>query len=337
MATIGWDEWARLDGTALATLVRRGELTAREIAAQVAEGVARVDPKLNAVLGLYDDVIANPDTDHPNNAGVLYGVPVFVKDLGQSMAGRMQESGSKLWKGYVPTANDPLIDNALAAGLIPIGRSASPEFGMTFDTATDYLGSVQVTRNPWNPNHTPGGSSGGSAALVAAGVTPISLSSDGGGSTRIPASFSGLVGLLAARPNRTKAIDENTVPAEWPDAVIAAAERPGRPSPDSIGTYFRFHLGLAHAGIIVPAQIIFAHMRHAEPVIAVQFIARARGSEIPRLFAAGPMTSPGSCRFPGNRGPLPSERTRFHGANMRSSRYSGKRPAPRRECDFGAA
>ncbi len=209
MATIGWDEWARLDGTALATLVRRGELTAREIAAQVAEGVARVDPKLNAVLGLYDDVIANPDTDHPNNAGVLYGVPVFVKDLGQSMAGRMQESGSKLWKGYVPTANDPLIDNALAAGLIPIGRSTSPEFGMTFDTATDYLGSVQVTRNPWNPNHTPGGSSGGSAALVAAGVTPISLSSDGGGSTRIPASFSGLVGLKATRGRVPRALAQS--------------------------------------------------------------------------------------------------------------------------------
>ena len=148
MAVMGWDEWAKHDATALAALVRKGELTPKEIAAQVAEGVARVDPKLNAVLGLYDDVVANPDTDHPNKAGVLYGVPVFVKDLGQGMAGRMQESGSKLWKGFVPTANDPLIDNALAAGLIPIGRSTSPEFGMTFDTATDYLGQVKVTRNP---------------------------------------------------------------------------------------------------------------------------------------------------------------------------------------------
>ncbi len=209
MAVMGWNQWARHDATALAALVRKGEITPKEIAAQVAECVARVDPKLNAVLGLYDDVIANPDTDKPNEAGVLYGVPVFIKDLGQAMAGRMQESGSKLWKGYVPTTNDPLIDNALAAGLIPIGRSTSPEFGMTFDTSTDYLGSVKVTRNPYNPNHTPGGSSGGSAAAVAAGVTPISLSSDGGGSTRIPASFSGLVGLKATRGRVPRALAQS--------------------------------------------------------------------------------------------------------------------------------
>lgn len=196
---MGWDEWAKHDATALAALVRKGEISARQVAAQVAEGVGRVDGRLAAVLGLFDDVVANPDTDHPNRAGLLYGVPVFVKDLGQAMAGRMQESGSKLWAGFVPQANDPLIDNTLAAGLVPIGRSTSPEFGMTFDTSTDYQGTVRVTRNPWNPAHTPGGSSGGSAAVVAAGVTPISLSSDGGGSTRIPASFCGLVGLKAAR------------------------------------------------------------------------------------------------------------------------------------------
>jgi amidase len=196
---MGWDEWAKHDATALAALVRKGELSAKQVAAQVAEGVGRVDGRLAAVLGLFDDVVANPDTDRPNRAGLLYGVPVFVKDLGQAMAGRMQESGSKLWAGFVPQTNDPLIDNTLAAGLVPIGRSTSPEFGMTFDTSTDYQGTVRVTRNPWNPARTPGGSSGGSAAMVAAGVTPISLSSDGGGSTRIPASYCGLVGLKAAR------------------------------------------------------------------------------------------------------------------------------------------
>jgi amidase len=96
-------------------------------------------------------------------------------------------------------ATDPTVENYLAAGLIPLGRSTTPEFGMTFDTTTDYLGEVRVTRNPWNPERTPGGSSGGSAAMVAAGVTPVSMSSDGGGSTRIPASFCGLVGLKATR------------------------------------------------------------------------------------------------------------------------------------------
>ncbi len=206
---MAWDEWARHDATSLAALVRGGQVTPREIAAQVAEGVARVDPRIAAVLGLFDDVVANPDTDRPDKSGLLYGVPVFVKDLGQAMAGRMQESGSALWRGFVPTANDPLIDNTLAAGLVPIGRSTSPEFGMTFDTATQYLGAVKVTRNPWNLAHTPGGSSGGSAAAVAAGVTPISLSSDGGGSTRIPASFCGLVGLKASRGRVPRPLGQN--------------------------------------------------------------------------------------------------------------------------------
>src|SRR5215472_4549176 len=96
-------------------------------------------------------------------------------------------------------STDPTVENYLRAGLIPIGRSTTPEFGMTFDTTTDYLGKLMVTRNPWNLERTPGGSSGGSAAAVAARIVPISMSSDGGGSTRIPASFSGLVGLKASR------------------------------------------------------------------------------------------------------------------------------------------
>jgi len=78
---MGWDEWATHDATSLAALVRKGEITAREIAAQVAEGTARVDPKLAAVLGLFDDMVANPDTDGPAKGGLLYAVSVFVKDL----------------------------------------------------------------------------------------------------------------------------------------------------------------------------------------------------------------------------------------------------------------
>ncbi len=196
---MGWDEWARHDATSLAALVRSGQLKPKEIVAQVAAGVAMLDPKLNAVLDLFADVVENPDADNPNRAGVLYGVPVFLKDLGQSLAGRTQESGSALMRGVVPKMTEPVVDNVLAAGLIPLGRSTTPEFGMTFDTSTNYLGGVKVTRNPWNLAHTPGGSSGGSAAAVAAGITPISMASDGGGSTRIPASFCGLVGLKASR------------------------------------------------------------------------------------------------------------------------------------------
>jgi amidase len=179
--------------------VRAGKVTPQEICAQAAEAAARMDPQIEAVLGLYEDVLASPAKDGPSQEGRLYGVPMLLKDLGSGLAGRTQESGSKLFKGHVVEATDPLVENYLSAGLIPIGRSTTPEFGMTFDTATDYLGRVKVTRNPWNPERTPGGSSGGSAAAVAAGVLPISMSSDGGGSTRIPASFCGLVGLKATR------------------------------------------------------------------------------------------------------------------------------------------
>jgi amidase len=196
---MNWEEWTKQDAVGLADLVRVGAVTPKELSAQAAEAVARIDAQIEAVLGLYDDVVDDPNKDGPSKEGKLYGVPMLLKDLGSGLAGRTQEAGSKLFKDNVVAATDPLVSNYLSAGLIPIGRSTTPEFGMTFDTATDYLGRVKVTRNPWRLERTPGGSSGGSAAAVAAGVLPISMSSDGGGSTRIPASFCGLLGLKATR------------------------------------------------------------------------------------------------------------------------------------------
>jgi amidase len=196
---MSWEEWHRHDSIALADLVRAGKVTAKELCAQVAAGVARIDRQIEAVLGIYGDVVGDPGRDGPSKEGRLFGVPILLKNLGLGLAGRTQESSSKLFKDHVVEATDPLVENYLRAGLIPIGRSTTPEFGMTFDTATDYLGRVKVTRNPWKLERTPGGSSGGSAAAVAAGVLPISMSSDGGGSPRIPASFCGLVGLKATR------------------------------------------------------------------------------------------------------------------------------------------
>jgi amidase len=196
---MSWQEWSRHDAVGLAELVRKKKVKPAELARQVAAGVALLNPKLAGVLELYEDAIERPDVDQPSRKGALYGVPMFLKDIGSGLKGRRQESGTKLLKEFVVKDTDPLVQNYLAAGLVPVGRSTTPEFGMTFDTATDYLGRLTVTRNPWNLQRTPGGSSGGSAAFVASGVTPISMASDGGGSTRIPASFCGLVGLKASR------------------------------------------------------------------------------------------------------------------------------------------
>lgn len=196
---LSWEEWGKRDAVGIAELVRTKDVSAQEAVAQAAAAIERLDPQLAAVLEIYESTLKDADVDGPDKNGRLYGVPMLLKDLGSGLAGRTQESGSRLYRNHVMNATDPTVENYLRAGLIPIGRSTSPEFGMTFDTATDYLGSLKVTRNPWNLERTPGGSSGGSAAVVAAGIVPISMSSDGGGSTRIPASFSGLVGLKATR------------------------------------------------------------------------------------------------------------------------------------------
>lgn len=199
MPVMSWDEWAGHDAVALADLVKDGKVTPRELAAQAAEAVLRLNPKLQGVIEVFGNTRDNPDVDGPAKDGRLYGVPMFMKDLGSGLRGRKQDSGSAFARGTVMPATDPTIANFLRAGLIPLGRSTTPEFGMTFDTVTDYGGDVTVTRNPWNLERTPGGSSGGSAASVIAGIVPLSMSSDGGGSTRIPASFCGLVGLKASR------------------------------------------------------------------------------------------------------------------------------------------
>ena len=196
---LSWSEWASLDALALADLVARKKVSAKEVAAQAKAGIDAANPTLEAVLEVFEDVVANPDKDGPNKDGAFYGVPLLLKDIGSGLKGRKQESGSKLLRDFVVGETDPLVANFLGGGLIPIGRSTTPEFGWTFDTTTDYLDELIVTRSPWNLERTPGGSSGGSAAMVSAGVLPISMASDGGGSTRIPASFCGLVGHKSSR------------------------------------------------------------------------------------------------------------------------------------------
>jgi amidase len=196
---MGWQEWSNYDALGLAELVQTKQVTPQELACQVVKAVQILNPRLEAVLEIFEDAVDNPDIDCPNRDGRLYGVPFFLKDLNARLKGRLQEQGSRLFKGYVARETDPLIENFLRAGLVMLGRSTVPEMGWAFDTSTSYMGKTIITRNPWNLERTAGGSSGGAGALVAAGVTPISMSSDGAGSTRFPAAFNGLIGLKATR------------------------------------------------------------------------------------------------------------------------------------------
>jgi amidase len=193
---MSWDEWARHDATALADRVRKGEVTPAELAAQVAAGVAKTNPAVSAVVELFEDVVADPLKDGMDPAGVFAGVPYFMKDLGPTLKGRLQEMGSKLMRGNRSAADSFLAGRIRKAGLNIIGRSTTPEFG-TCSSAENP--EVYVTRNPWNTGFTTGGSSAGSAAMVAAGVTPISHATDGGGSIRIPAGWNGNIGLKPSR------------------------------------------------------------------------------------------------------------------------------------------
>jgi amidase len=188
-------EYARYDGLGLADLVRRKEILARELAELFIKAVSAVNPQINAVIEVYQDAleIADRATHHRKP---FAGVPFLRKDLGASEAGRLQELGSRLFKGYVPNHDSFLMKRFKKAGLITLGRSTVPELGISGQTETILQG---ITRNPWELERMAGGSSGGAAASVAAGVVPLAHASDGGGSIRIPASCCGLVGLNPSR------------------------------------------------------------------------------------------------------------------------------------------
>ena len=186
------EEYTKHDAIGLAELVKKGEVTDKELANLSHEALNNVNNSLNAVVAVFDE----PYKEESGEKAIFKGVPTFIKDLGASIAGITQESGSRLTKGLVAPLTTNFAQNMLNSGLQFIGRSACPEFGLTLTTESLAQG---ATRNPWNTDHIAGGSSGGSAALVAAGVVPLAHSNDGGGSTRIPASCCGNVGLKASR------------------------------------------------------------------------------------------------------------------------------------------
>jgi amidase len=188
------DQYLTSDATALARLVADKEVTAPELLALARQRAEQVNPKLNAIvrpLPQVADARANETLDGP-----FAGVPFLVKDLAQDYAGFATTNGSRSLERDVATEHALVTQRFLDAGLVIFGKTNTPEFGAKGITEDSLLGTA---RNPWNLNHTPGGSSGGSGAAVAAGIVPAAGANDGGGSVRIPAACNGLVGLKLSR------------------------------------------------------------------------------------------------------------------------------------------
>ncbi|MEJ8813087.1 amidase [Variovorax ureilyticus] len=193
---MSWDEWAAHDALGLAERVRKGEVSAAELALQAAAGIEMTNPALGAVVEVFEDVVADPLKDGLNPQGPFAGVPFLMKDLGPTLKGRLQEQGSLFMRGHRPTEDAWLTQQMRRAGLNLMGRTTTPEFGVCSSAENP---AVYVTRNPWNTDFTTCGSSAGTAAMVAAGVVPMSHATDGGGSIRIPAGFNGNIGLKPSR------------------------------------------------------------------------------------------------------------------------------------------
>jgi amidase len=208
-------ELARLDAIAQADLVRSGDATAAELVESAIERIEAVDPQLNALVHRqFDEARAAAAAELPD--GPFRGVPFLLKDLDCSMeAGQPYHGGTRYLQrhGYVPDADAELVKRFKASGLVVLGRTNCPELGLQPTTEPVTRG---ATRNPWDLDRSPGGSSGGSAAAVAAGLVPLAHAGDGGGSIRIPASACGLVGLKPTRARHTNAPENEA----WAGLVV---------------------------------------------------------------------------------------------------------------------
>lgn len=188
-------ELARLDATALADLVKKKEVTPSELLEAAIARAEKVNPALNAIVTpMYE--IARDLAKRPVSNGPFAGVPFLLKDLMGMYEGVRMTAGSRALSDYVAKNHSELTVRFLRAGLIPFGRTNTPELGILPTTESRLHGPA---KNPWNVAHSTGGSSGGSAAAVAAGIVPMAHANDGGGSIRIPAACCGLFGLKPTR------------------------------------------------------------------------------------------------------------------------------------------
>lgn len=202
------DALSDLDAVGVAAAVSRGSISAREAAEAAIARIQAVNGTLNAIQHPdYERALEQSVTPAP---GILSGVPSIIKD-NTRVVGLPTDMGSLAMRSRPATVDDPFTTQFRSTGLGIVGKSTMPEFG--FNASTEYE-TIAPTRNPWNPSYSAGGSSGGSAALVASGALPIAHANDGGGSIRIPAAACGLVGLKPTRGRVVPAAESASLPVD---------------------------------------------------------------------------------------------------------------------------
>lgn len=188
-------EYTEKDAVGLAELVRTRQVSPAELVEAAIEQIEAYNPRVNAVVySLFERARKQASGDLPE--GPFTGVPFLIKDLLSDLAGEPLHCGSHMYRGYRPSQNSELVDRYLASGAVIVGKTNTPELGLMPTTEADVYGPA---RNPWNPQLTTGGSSGGSGAAVALRMVPMAGGGDGGGSIRIPGSACGLFGLKPTR------------------------------------------------------------------------------------------------------------------------------------------
>ncbi len=220
--SFGDDVMSHYDGIALAQLIKDKKISAREVVECSIKRLQQVNPQLNATM-THNFEAALEAAESQTGEGFFAGLPMAYKDL-TLIKGTPTYYGSEAFGNATPSKkSDAIVKQIEAQGFIHIATTTTPEFGFTPSAEFPHRAS---TSNPWNPAHTCGGSSGGAAALVAAGVLPIAHTADGGGSTRIPAACCGLVGLKATRGRlKLSSIFERQIHSVALDGIVSRSVR----------------------------------------------------------------------------------------------------------------
>mgnify|MGYP000113774213 CR=1 FL=1 len=238
-----FQEYDQYDGLGLAELVKKKEISPAEICEEAIDRIEKVNPQLNAVVTpMFDEARKFVMESAPD--GPFIGVPFLLKDLLETYAGVPETRGSKAYRNNISDHDSEIVKRYKKAGLIILGKTNTPEFGLLGVTEPELHG---PTRNPWNIDHTPGGSSGGSAAAVASGMVPMASGNDGGGSIRIPASCCGIFGLKVSRGRNPTGPEHGNL---WQGAAIEHALT--RSVRDSAGILDATHGGDIGAPYFIP-------------------------------------------------------------------------------------